>query len=145
MKTVEINGIQIEYDEKAFLKQELRVGDAVSILEKKYGDDFELHKGVVTDILPFADDNPCIGVMWIEKSYSEIEIKEAAITKDTKDYQILKTDGTFLPFTKEHALDLFDKKIELAQHELEKAKEKKSYFLKYYNQYIKPLEDNSDV
>ena len=143
MKTVEINGIQIEYDEKAFLKQELRVGDAVSILDTEYSTP-ELHKGVVTDILPFADDNPAIGVMWVEKSYSSIEIKEKVITKDSKNFQILKTVGTFLPFTKEHALELFDKKIEQAEYELKKAKEQKMYFIKYYNQYIIPLESDNE-
>lgn len=142
MRTVEINGIQIEFDEKAFLKQELRVGDAVSVLVKKYSN-VELYKGVVTDILPF-EKGSCIGVMWVEAGYSDIEIKTAAITENTEDYQIIKTDGTFLPFTKEHALELFDKKIRCAEHELAEAKEKKAYFLKYYNQYIKPLEEDDE-
>lgn len=142
MKSVEINGVVVEFDEKAFLKQEIKIGSPVSILRTSSYDDPKIYKGVVVDIIPFKEDDPAICVMWIEETYSEIQIRQATITSQTENYRIVSSEGHFLPYSKETALDLLDRDIEKKRYELEKAKEKKAYFLKYYNQFIRPIAES---
>lgn len=143
MSQVEIGGVLVEFDEKALLKQELKIGDPVAILHHaSYQSNPELFKGIVTDILPFEEDNPCICVMYVDAGYSEVKVEHLAITKATKDYKIVKSDGQFLPLTKESALDILNKDIDKKEYEWKKAIEKKEYFLQYYNAFIRPLEDN---
>lgn len=143
MSQVEIGGVIVEFDEKAVLKQELKIGDPVAILHKsEYQANPELFKGIVTDILPFENEDPCICVMYVEVGYSEVKVEHLAITKATKDYKIVKSDGQFLPLTKESALDILNKDIDKKEYEWKKAIEKKEYFLQYYNAFIRPLEDN---
>ena len=137
---VEINGVAVEFDEKLIIKQEIKVGDPVQLLKKDYSD-YKLYKGVVTQILPFSD-KPVVEVMYIEEGYSSFNIKTAVIT-DGQDsgMKIVRVDNEFLPFTKDRAIDMLDTKIKEAEHALQDAKDKKEYFLKYYNKYFREIEN----
>lgn len=103
MKQIEVNGMVYEFDEKLLLKQEIRVGDNVQILIKDaYSSRPDLYSGVVTQILPFNENNPAVEVMYIKNSYSDFQIKRRIITNASDESaKIIKTDAGFLPFTKE--------------------------------------------
>ena len=137
MKQIEVNGMLLEFDEKVLLKQEIKVGDSVQLLLDEGYSSPSLYTGVVTQILPFDENMPVVEVMYINTSYSTFEIKKKLITnKDGEKSKIIKIDDTFLPFTKERAIDLLDESIRKKEQELREAKEKKEYFLKYYNKYF---------
>lgn len=140
MKQVEINGLILEFDEKMLLKQEIKVGDSIQLLVEEYSTP-KLYKGVVIQILPFYPEQPAVEVMYIEESYNSFEIKRKLITpnEDSKD-KIIKSDGTFLPFTKDRAIDMLDRVIANKQNDYQEALDKKEYFLKYYNKYFNEIE-----
>lgn len=147
MKQIEVNGMLLEFDEKVLLKQEIKVGDSVQILvdEGYSSSSMSLYTGVVTQILPFDENMPVVEVMYINNSYSSFEIKKKVITnKDGEKTKIIKSDDTFLPFTKERAIDMLDENIRKREQELREAKEKKEYFLKYYNKYFHEIEENKE-
>lgn len=147
MKQIEVNGMLLEFDEKVLLKQEIKVGDSVQILvdEGYSSSSVSLCTGVVTQILPFDENMPVVEVMYINNSYSSFEIKKKVITnKDGEKTKIIKSDDTFLPFTKERAIDMLDENIRKREEELREAKEKKEYFLKYYNKYFHEIEENKE-
>ena len=147
MKQIEVNGMLLEFDEKVLLKQEIKVGDSVQILvdEGYSSSSMSLYTGVVTQILPFNENMPVVEVMYINNSYSSFEIKKKVITnKDGEKTKIIKSDDTFLPFTKERAIDMLDENIRKREEELREAKEKKEYFLKYYNKYFHEIEENKE-
>ena len=142
MKQIEVNGIVYEFDEKLLLKQEVRVGDNVQILIKdSYSTTPDLYAGVVTQILPFSENNPAIEVMYIENRYSDFEIKRKIVTNDnSENVKIIKTDDGFLPFTKDSAIDMLDKNISKKEQDLREAKEKKEYFIRYFNRYFTEIQ-----
>lgn len=137
MRQIEVNGMVYEFDEKILLKQEIRVGDNVQLLIKDlYSTDPNLFNGVVTQILPFDENNPAIEVMYINNTYTNFEIKKCVISNDSKNIKIIKSDAGFLPFTKDRAIDMLDKDILDKENKLNEAKAKKEYFLKYYDKYF---------
>ena len=138
MKQVEVNGMIYEFDEKMLLKQEIRVGDNVQLLVKgSYSSKPDLYSGVVTQILPFSEDLPAIEVMYIDNTYSSFQIKKRVITNDPDcNAKIIKTDDGFLPFTRDSAIDMLDHDIRDKERALREAKEKKEYFIRYYNRYF---------
>lgn len=141
MKQIEVNGMLLEFDEKVLLKQEIKVGDSVQLLlDEGYGGP-SLYTGVVTQILPFDEKVPAVEIMYIQNSYSTFEIKRKLLTnRDGEKTKIIKVDDTFLPFTKERAIDMLDAEIRKKEQDLREAKEKKEYFLKYYNKYFHEIE-----
>ena len=147
MKQVEINGMILEFDEKLLLKQEVRVGDTVQLLmDEGYTSSPRLYSGVITQILPFNDNVPVVEVMYIDNSYSNFEIKRKLITnKDDEKSKIIKVDDTFLPFTKERAIDMLDEAIRQKEEALREAKEKKEYFMKYYNKFFNEIKESEDA
>lgn len=138
MKQIEVNGMVYEFDEKLLLKQEIRVGDNVQILIKDaYSGRPDLYSGVVTQILPFEESNPAVEVMYVDSSYSDFQIKRRVITNgDSENAKIIKTDEGFLPFTKDRAIDMLDQNIRKKEQDLREAKEKKEYFIRYFNKYF---------
>lgn len=146
MKQIEVNGMLLEIDEKVLLKQEIKVGDSVQLLLDQSYSDPRLYSGVVTQILPFEENLPVVEVMYIEESFQTFTIKKKLITnKDGEKSKIIKVDDTFLPFTKERAIDMLDEDIKKKEHELRDAKEKKEYFLKYYNKYFHEIEAKKEA
>lgn len=140
MKRVEVGGMTLEFDEKLVMKQEVRVGDNVNLIVKEYSD-YKIYKGVVISLLPYADDNVAIEVLYIDDSYTGFEIKKKTLMSKVTDEEvkarIIKIENDdFLPFTKERAIDILDKSILDAENKYNEAKAKKEYFLKYYNKYF---------
>ena len=141
MKQIEVNGMVLEFDEKLLLKQEIRVGDNVQVLKKGYSD-YSCYAGVVTQLLPF-EGKPAMEVMYLEDSYTSIEIKRLVIVRGAggeDSPKVVKMDNQFLPFTKERCIDLLEKDITKKEHELVEAKLKLEYFTKYFNRYFNEIQ-----
>lgn len=80
--------------------------------------------------------------MYIENSYSDFQIKRRIITNASDESaKIIKTDAGFLPFTKESAIDMLDQNIRKKEQDLREAKEKKEYFVRYFNKYFNAQEE----
>lgn len=140
MKEIEVNGMIMEFDEKMLMKQEIRVGDNVQVLVKNYSS-YDCYPGVVINLLPF-ENAPAMEVMYVKSDYSSFELKKKVIvhkvdSKENDDsVKIIKMNDKFLPFTKERAVDVLEQDIRKKEHELNEAKMKLEYFLKYFNTYF---------
>lgn len=136
MKKVNVSGVEFEFDEKAILKQEIRVGDNVKLLVKgDYGDP-EIYPAVVTDIVPFEDDNPAIEVMYFDRNYGSVEIKHKTVLRDTKGVSIFKVSNEYVPFEKDTCIELLEQEVTKAEEVLNKAKYKLEYFKANYGRYM---------
>ena len=140
MKQIEVNGITYSVDESMFVTEEIKVGDEVQIL-KKYYDSWETFPGVVVQILPF-DDKPAVQVVYVDHTYSSVDVKTILITDDTGDsVKMLTKANPIIKLTKERAVDLLQKKITDAEEALEKARYNLEYFNKYLGTYFDKPED----
>jgi len=140
MKQIEVNGITYSVDESMFVTEEIKVGDEVQILKKGY-DSWETFPGVVVQILPF-DDKPAVQVVYVDHSYSSVDVKTILITDDTGDsVKMLTKANPIIKLTKERAVDLLQKKITEAEENLEKARYNLEYFNKYLGSYFDKPED----
>ena len=140
MKQIEVNGITYSVDESMFVTEEIKVGDEVQILKKGY-DSWETFPGVVVQILPF-DDKPAVQVVYVDHSYSSVDVKTILITDDTGDsVKMLTKANPIIKLTKERAVDLLQKKITEAEENLEKARYNLEYFNKYLGTYFDKPED----
>lgn len=140
MKQIEVNGITYSVDESMFVTEEIKVGDEVQILKKGY-DSWETFPGVVVQILPF-DDKPAVQVVYVDHSYSSVDVKTILITDDTGDsVKMLTKANPIIKLTKERAVDLLQKKITEAEEKLEKARYNLEYFNKYLGTYFDKPED----
>jgi len=140
MKQIEVNGITYSVDESMFVTEEIKVGDEVQILKKTY-DSWETFPGVVVQILPF-DDKPAVQVVYVDHTYSSVDVKTILITDDTGDsVKMLTKANPIIKLTKERAVDLLQKKITEAEENLEKARYNLEYFNKYLGTYFDKPED----
>lgn len=140
MKQIEVNGITYSVDESMFVTEEIKVGDEVQILKKGY-DSWETFPGVVVQILPF-DDKPAVQVVYVDHTYSSVDVKTILITDDTGDsVKMLTKANPIIKLTKERAVDLLQKKITEAEENLEKARYNLEYFNKYLGSYFDKPED----
>lgn len=140
MKQIEVNGITYSVDESMFVTEEIKVGDEVQILKKNY-DSWETFPGVVVQILPF-DDKPAVQVVYVDHTYSSVDVKTILITDDTGDsVKMLTKANPIIKLTKERAVDLLQKKITEAEENLEKARYNLEYFNKYLGSYFDKPED----
>ena len=143
MKQIEVNGITYSVDESMFVTEEIKVGDQVQILKKDY-QSWKTYPGVITQILPF-DNKPAVEVVYVEDSYSSIEVKTILITDDTgDDVKMLTKANPIIKLSKERAVDLLQKKIADAEEALQKAKYNLEYFEKYLRSYFEEP-DKSDT
>ena len=140
MKQIEVNGITYSVDESMFVTEEIKVGDEVQILKKSY-DSWETFPGVVVQILPF-DDKPAVQVVYVDHTYSSVDVKTILITDDSGDsVKMLTKANPIIKLTKERAVDLLQKKITDAEEALEKARYNLEYFNKYLGTYFDKPED----
>lgn len=147
MKQVEVNGLVMEFDEKLLLKQNIEVGDNVQLLIKEYmSSEPKLYPGVIIQILPYETGFPAVEVLYIDEGYNEIKVKRRVVVPGKNDevVKIIKpADNTFLPFSKERAIDLLDLDIEKKEKELRNAKAAKDYFLTYYDKYFENAKEGN--
>lgn len=135
-RVIEIRGVKFDVDmREAITVESLKVGDRVSVLEKKYGDNFACHSGVVVGFEPFKT-LPTIILAYIESGYAGGEVKVVAFNDKTEGFEMVKSVDDVL-FDKEDAIRALDKKIAAAELVVTQAREAKRYFLEHFGAYWK--------
>jgi hypothetical protein len=136
-ETVEINGTKFEVDLSTAKKvEEFRVGDKVKVLQKGYGDNYEINPGVIIGFEWFQE-LPTITIAYLKISYNDVEIKFLYYNQSSKDVEISHTDNLELLIKPKDIMEKIDKKIEQAKLEIEDLELKKQYFLKNFGEYFK--------
>lgn len=137
---IEINGVKMEVDLRHAKRiDELRVGDRVKVMTKKY-DGYSVFAGTIIGFEPFQK-LPTIIVAYIEVSYaSGGDIKFVHYNAQSKDVEIIKAiDDDSLDLSKADALRGFDKMIATKQSEIEELERKRQYFIDHFQAYWSPV------
>jgi len=141
---IEINGAKIEVDfDKATKIDTFKIGDNVKIFHKEYTTSTE-YKVFPAIIVGFTQTDTLIAIecMMMKYDYNGVTFKSIYFTNDAKmnedKINILAAvhEGEML-FSYESILDKLDSNINVAEIALSEAKNRKEYFLKYYQKIIK--------
>ena len=136
-QTVEINGTKFEVDlSKATKVEEFKIGDKVKVLEKTYGDKYNIRPGVIIGFEWF-ETHPTITIAYLEIEWSEAKIKFLYYNSESKDVEISHTDNNELLIEPSDVVDKLNKSIEKAKIEVDELELKKQYFLKNFGAYFK--------
>jgi nicotinic acid mononucleotide adenylyltransferase len=137
-RIIEINGRKFEVNE-ADLKivEGYKVGDTVKILKKTYSDNWESHFGAIIGYDNYQN-LPTIRIMYLDVDYSETHIRFVTFNSKTEDVELAPlNEADLIQLDKARIVDMLNSQIEKKKQELEDAKAKKDYFLKYFNAYFK--------
>lgn len=133
-RVVEIRGVKFEVDTReAVMVHDLKVGDRVSVLLKRYGDTYDVHHGVVVGFEPFQT-LPTIIVAYLVSTFDSGEIKLLPFNEKSADTEVVKSVDDVL-FDKADALRVLDRKIEQAEQALAMANRHREYFLDHFGRY----------
>ena len=140
---IEINGVKLEVDLRHATRiDELRVGDRVKVLVKKYSD-YGVHAGVVIGFEPF-DKLPTIIICYVETSYSEAELKFLYFNAETKETEVIKAiDDDQLDLEKAKVVEKIEKKMLEHEGEIEKLRNQRDYFLRQFRAYWEPVHESN--
>lgn len=128
IKVVEINGVKMEIDLRtAKVVENYKVGNAVKVLVKEYGDKYKSLPGSIIGFDNFKE-LPTIVVMYIDETYSDAGIKLAYINDASKDIELCLASEDDLHYDKTRILNLLDRTITEKERELDDAKMKRSHF-----------------
>lgn len=135
---IEINGIKLEVDLRTARRiDELRVGDRVKILQKKYGDEYA---GTIVGFEPFQA-RPTIIIAYLEISYNTAEIKFVHFNAATKDIEVVKAiDNDHLDMDRGNILQMFDRQVAAKQKEIDDLNLRREYFVKQFRAYWENIE-----
>lgn len=137
-RIIEVNGVKLEVDMRYAKRVDtFKVGDAVKILKKTYGESFDSFPGTIVGFEPF-ENRPAIVVAYLDFKYDSSEIKFEYITKDTKDVEICQAGDWDLPFQKEAVLKAFDRKVIHLRREADEMEAKKKMFLDRFGIWFSP-------
>lgn len=135
-RIVEINGLKIEVDLRTAKRvDQFKVGDAVKILQKKYGDSYESYFGMIIGFDEFKS-LPTIIVAYLEPSSWEIPLKFVYITSASKDVEICAHDANDLGLQKADIVQQFRNQINKREMEIAEIKRKESYFINMFGKYF---------
>ena len=138
-RIIEINGVKMEVDLRTAKRVEnFKVGDAVKLLLKSYGDSFTSYPAVIVGFDEFQN-RPTIIVAYIASSYSSTELKFAYINKDSKDHEIAPMQEFETKLSFNEIQKQFDKRIYDKELELKKIQDEKLWFNKNYETYFGKL------
>lgn len=139
VRTVEINGINVEVDMRTARKVErYRVGDQVKVLVKDYSR-YKAHPGVIVAFDAF-EKLPTITVAYLEIGYASAEIKFAYINAQEEDAEIAPHSGDLL-VDKADVLAKIDKDIASKEREIEDLRRKRDYFERHFARYFEDMVD----
>lgn len=129
MAIVEIKGVKVDVDlREAVAIETLRVGDAVRVLKKNYGDTFSVHSGCVIGFEQFKN-LPTIVIAYATIDYSGAKVEFLNYNEGTKDIEVIKADSlTISGFNMDDAFKALDKNITKAEQDLKSAKEQRAFF-----------------
>lgn len=129
---IEINGIKMEIDERyCKVIEQYKVGDSVKVLVKEYSDTYTSYPGTICGFNNFQS-RPTIVVAYVKQSYSEVDLKFVEICKDTKDIEIAPATDDVIKFSKEKAIEMFDRMLAAKRLEVEALLSKKNHFIEMF-------------
>lgn len=136
---IEVNGVKLEVDLRHAKRiDEIRVGDRVKVLTKKY-DGYEVHAGLVIGFEPFKA-LPTIIVAYVEKTWSAATIKFVHFNAQSKEVEIVKAVGDdSADLDKEMVLAQLDKEVATKQAEILAIENRREYFLRNFRAYWEPV------
>jgi len=137
LRIVEINGIKIEVDLRTAKRvDQFKVGDAVKILKKKYGDSYESYFGMIVGFDEFKE-LPTIIVAYLDPSSYSAAVNFVYINFKTTDVEICPHDPDDLGIEKEDVISKFNREIEKKEAEISDLLSKKQYFERMFGRYFK--------
>jgi hypothetical protein len=135
-RIVEINGIKVEFDLRTAKRVDsFKVGDAVKILIKSYGDSYESHYGMIVGFDEFKE-LPTIIVAYLKPSSWESPLNFAYINSKSQNVEICPHDANDIGVAKSDLLAAFDREATKKEQELHEIKRKRAYFERMFGQYF---------
>lgn len=140
-RIIEINGIKMEVDLRHAKRVDtLRIGDKVKCLVKSYGNQMNVHTGVVVGFEPFPS-LPTIVVAYLDVGYAA-GIKIISINQNSTDIEIIPDiDNQSLEINKSDILALMDREMDKKQLELDEISKKRAYFIAHFGRYFNTEEN----
>lgn len=137
MKTVEINGVKIEFDERtARTVDTYKVGETIKVLVKSYGETYTIFPGVVAGFCNFTA-LPSIEIMYVDKDRWEADaFKFAVINANSKDIEIAPMNVLERVLDKQSIVAKIDSAITRKKLEVEELEIKKAYFIERFSTYF---------
>ena len=133
---IEINGVKMEVDLRyAKRVEQITVGSRVKVLKKTYGENYEVHHGVVIGFEPFQQ-MPTIIIAAAKVSYNEAKIEFLYYNKNTKDVEVVvAVDDDIAALDKNDFLQQCDREVEKKRLEISEIENRKKFFLDKFNCY----------
>jgi hypothetical protein len=129
-QVIEVGGVKLEVDMRYARRIEtLTVGAPVRVLVKSYGENYNVHSGVVIGFEPFAK-LPTIIVAYMEVEYGGAKVKFLHLNANSKDTEVVAADSdAVVAFDGAKAIEAIDRSIEKARGELNNLIAQKAYFI----------------
>lgn len=137
-RIVEINGVKIEVDLRTAKRvEEFKVGDAVKILVKKYGDSYESHFGMIVGFDEFKA-LPTIIIAYVDTSWSGSgePLKFAYLNAKTEGIEICAHDAKDIGLKQADILHSFDRLMTKKSEELRDLERRRFYFNEMFGRYF---------
>ena len=136
MRTVEINGIKLEFDERtATTVEQYRIGSKVKVLVKGYGDTYDLYPGVIVGFADFRE-LPCIEVLYVKPGFTTNTdpFTLVVINEKTEGIEIAPLNDLELLINRAQIVENFDASLRKQENELEDMRKKRDYFVEHFAQ-----------
>lgn len=134
---IEINGVKLEIDLRHARRiDNLKVGDTVKVLRKRYSNSYESCPGVIVGFDAFQN-LPTIIIAILENNYSSSSlITTICYNSESENIEIVPANEHDLSFDKSDILSKFDKDIERKYEEIKELECKRKYFLHHFKKYF---------
>jgi hypothetical protein len=142
-RIVEVNGVKIEVDLRTAKRvDQFKVGDAVKVLAKEYGERYESHFGMIVGFDEFKS-LPTIIVAYLKPSSWDSPLKFAYINAKSENVEIVSHDPNDIGVEKADVLESFDRELNKKKQELHDIERKKAYFENMFGRYFETIEAQS--
>lgn len=137
-QTIEINGVKFEVDARTATLRKIEtiaIGARIKILEKNYGDTYEVHHGVVIGFEPFQN-LPTVVVAYVKASYSTApEIKFLYYNAKSTVEIVISDENDREALAASNVIANLDREILKKQNEIIDLQDRKQYFLSNFATY----------
>lgn len=131
-KIIEINGVKLEIDlREAVAIENYKVGTNVKVLIKQYNSDYKSFPGVIVGFDNFQA-LPTIIIAYLDNTYSNADLKFVYLNAKNTEVEICPSDVD-VNFLRTDVIEIFDREIEKAEVALKTIRDKKGYFMKYFD------------
>ena len=135
--TIEINGVKMDVDmrhAKVRKTESLKVGDRVKLLQKKYGNSYEVNAGVVIGFDAF-NKLPTIIIACLGGGYNSTAISFLYFNeKSTDAVEVIKADDEDPVIDHPRILEAFDREISKKIAEADEVRSRKQFYEKHFGQ-----------